>query len=666
MNIFFILHQRILMVRKEYARLNTKIQELRDTSVNRLDAWLVLMGDEPLAVAWPWTGSPLIHTEPSCDLGTAVRTVQELLRRSPDEKSMVFVWYMDELGGDWQVPVTELTQMPGVNVVVMANQANQPEEGDFLRSLRYCTYIEGISGNFAENVDMFLKDFQKTGPATAVAPRSELPALLSFQNLETVHDPQPLSRSQVVAEPGNPAEPALAQPPLQVTEYPDLSDGKLDDIMGERSAPKTEAGARSAGDDTPRVRRSGETLPGPEPTDELTSTQLPAGPEMVIDVSNIQAKRVNLEKSPEPTNPFEHPKQDPENKPEPEPSPATAKDPPANLWAELDPPAELGDRFDPLAKKKFKTADGWSMLAASRRGKMHAHKALFREDAFGMGEAAGWHFAVVADGGGSRPLARVGANLAAEVAVNAMSEFVRKVENSELTMEETCRYALESGMRKAYEALQNEAGKRGLKLDDFGTTYLALAHRWLGGQKRHIVGVLQVGDGLIAAHLANKTVQVLANADVGESASQTLFITSRPWKDWLDRIQLLELEAEPLMFASMCDGVSDDLIPYPRNLARFFEFMQDIALRDPAEESLLEFLKYEKRGSFDDRTIALLVRDAPSSPRASSPALRAPGGEPQGGMGEEQSAIIRRPAEFSEGSPSSPADLPATAENQPD
>jgi hypothetical protein len=226
-----------------------------------------------------------------------------------------------------------------------------------------------------------------------------------------------------------------------------------------------------------------------------------------------------------------------------------------------------------------------------------------------------------------------------------MCEYVRKVANAELTPQETCKDALDKGMRGACEALQLEADKRHLKLDDFGTTYLALAHRWLPGQKKHIVGVLQVGDGLIAAHLANKSVQVLADADVGESASQTLFLTSKPWSEWVKRIKLLELDEEILMFASMCDGVSDDLIPYPRNLPRFFEFMQDIVLKDPAEDALLDFLKYEKRGSFDDRTIALLFVTP---------------------LNKEHALMVRSQAEFGEGNPGSPADLPEAAEKHLD
>ncbi len=660
-NIFFVVHQRIPFVRREYNNLHAKIQELHTMSTYPVKAWLLLMGDAALALEWPWQGASLIRSEPKCDLGTAARRVNDLLRRHPAGKSLVVIWSMDGLGGDWRPPMTEMVTLPGVNVVVMAYQVSHPEDGAYLRNLRSCKYLERIADDFAKCIDMLLADFHKRGvaqalpaaalpqAATMVMPREAPPTPPAlpptFDELDTVPDPaqRPVEDfptaltpdSQAVLPDPLPQQPGSELPEAQtapmptppqageITEYPDLSNGRLDEMMGQHADPKTEA----------------QTLPKPEQAAENASPAQPnADPQIVIEIAEVQAKPVKLEKTPEP-----------KPKPEVEPTPPpTNNDAAGNLWAELE-PTDPSDRFDHIAKKKFKTPDGWMMVAASRRGKMHAHKALYREDAFALGEAVGWHFVVVADGGGSRPLARVGSNLSAEVAVNTMCELARKLEISELTPEETCRELLEKGMRRAYEALQQEAAKRSVKLDDFGTTFLAMAHRFQAGQKRHLVGVLQVGDGLIAAQLADKSVQVLANADVGESASQTLFLTSHPWKDWLDRIQLLELETEPLMFVSMCDGVSDDLIPYPRNLPRMFDFMQEIALKDAAEEALLEFLKYEKRGSFDDRTLVLLFRE-PTAPPA---ALKDP------------SAMVRQMGQFGEAAPTStPADLPTG--NHPD
>ena len=58
---------------------------------------------------------------------------------------------------------------------------------------------------------------------------------------------------------------------------------------------------------------------------------------------------------------------------------------------------EPTDPSDPVPHTDTQTLealDGWCMVGASRRGKMHAHKGIYREDAFALGEANGWHLVV--------------------------------------------------------------------------------------------------------------------------------------------------------------------------------------------------------------------------------------------------------------------------------
>ena len=142
-----------------------------------------------------------------------------------------------------------------------------------------------------------------------------------------------------------------------------------------------------------------------------------------------------------------------------------------------------------------------------------------------------------------------------------------------------------------------------------------MAHR--PAEKQHIIGTLQVGDGLIAAMLPDRAPMVLADPDVGESASQTLFLTSKPANEWMSRVKIYDLELEPAMVVCMCDGVSDDLIPYKTNLPTLFAFLSDMVGQTEPDKALLEFLGYDKRGSFDDRTLAVLYprQAAPSKPQ---------------------------------------------------
>ena len=290
--------------------------------------------------------------------------------------------------------------------------------------------------------------------------------------------------------------------------------------------------------------------------------------------------------------------------------PSAGKDGVASIWKDLQPADDLGDRYpDQATQSPLDGPPPWRLTAASRRGKMHAHKGSFREDAFALGAASGWNFMVVADGGGSRPLARVGSNLVANTAIESMRQDAHRYEQSGLPIERACRDILENAVHLACEALKKEAAQRETKIDDFGTTFLAVAHRPSGDS--HILGALQIGDGLIAGQFSNQLTEILADPDVGEAASQTLFLTGRPWHDWIGRIKVYRMEIEPVMIACMCDGVSDDLVPYSRNLPTLFERLNEISRDGAPEKKLLDFLGYEKRGSFDDRTLALIYQDQP-------------------------------------------------------
>jgi hypothetical protein len=259
------------------------------------------------------------------------------------------------------------------------------------------------------------------------------------------------------------------------------------------------------------------------------------------------------------------------------------------------------------------------MIAASRRGKMHAHKGIFREDSFALDEVDGWHVLVVADGGGSCPLSRVGSLLAAHAGVAAMRRWVEQIAGAALPAETICELALRQGIEAAWDRLNEEAKRRGRDLRDFGTTYLALMHREAGDG--HVVGVLQVGDGLIAAEMADGALLPLATGDVGEVAGVTLFVTSKPKSEWIDRAAVTTLASSPRLIAAMCDGVADDFIPYDQYLSRLFDLLHDVTGQANPDQKLLDTLGYDKRGSFDDRTLAMIVRrDLPSGGETAAPA----------------------------------------------
>jgi hypothetical protein len=283
----------------------------------------------------------------------------------------------------------------------------------------------------------------------------------------------------------------------------------------------------------------------------------------------------------------------------------------AAIWKEVEPPAELGDRVQHTDEKSITAGDDWRIIGASRRGKMHAHKGIFREDAMAIAEVGGWHLMVVCDGGGSCPLSRVGSRRAADEAIATMTSFIRSMSNGELDIKEVCETILHRAVKRAWQALEAEAKKREIPLGHLGTTFLAAIHR--PGEQGSILGVVQVGDGLVAAELADGRIITLAEPDVGTTAGVTYFLTSKVWNEWLDRVQVQVLSSPPRLLAAMCDGVADDFIPFEAYLPKLFERLSEVITKDVPETALLNFLGYDKRGSFDDRTLTLIYRSTTAS-----------------------------------------------------
>jgi len=268
---------------------------------------------------------------------------------------------------------------------------------------------------------------------------------------------------------------------------------------------------------------------------------------------------------------------------------------------------------------------------------MHEHNGSFREDAFALAATENdWHIMVVADGGGSCSLSRVGSNVAANTAVNVMKDEVIRAEDftkwSEAEIIQFCEKTLQKGMEKAWFALEQESIDRKIDFKEFGTTFLALMHYC--GDDKHIVGVLQVGDGIVAAQYADKKIAVLADPDIGQSASVTLFLTSKRWETWLDRVKVQALPAAPRLLAAMCDGVSDDFIPYNTVLWQLFGALEQQVIKQPNPEEILlnKVLTYPKKGSFDDRTLTLIYHlesDQTTEPIHASEPEQAPELDPE-------------------------------------
>jgi hypothetical protein len=286
--------------------------------------------------------------------------------------------------------------------------------------------------------------------------------------------------------------------------------------------------------------------------------------------------------------------------------------PPAGAkWRVLE-PQDRTDAVPHFAAEHHAGVGGWQMAGASRRGKLHAHEGLWRDDAFSLGLFQGWHLIAVADGAGSCRLSRVGARIATAAAIQGMQLHLKPSWSGET--EEATLAALQqvicAGIEEAQTAVYTEAGRREIPVRDLSSTLLLLAFGPVpSGQQFMAVG--QIGDGMVlAVNPPDGALQVLGAADKGHFAGETMFLPALPSEAWPQHAWAMALTTLPELVLVMTDGVADDLIPLQRQAPTLINGVRAAVPQRHPEQALLEMLNYDKRDSADDRTLAVLYRQS--------------------------------------------------------
>lgn len=281
-------------------------------------------------------------------------------------------------------------------------------------------------------------------------------------------------------------------------------------------------------------------------------------------------------------------------------------------WQELE-PTDQNDATPHQSSDICECRDGWKLAAASVRGKLHAHRALWREDSFMLADIeAGdgvWSVITVSDGAGSAPLSRVGSRLACAASVESLRVSLAEIEalsNEQETLIADdlprLREALVRCGTDALAAIRQESQAREKPLTAFAATLLVLARReWNGSQ---LCAALQVGDGAIALLDANG-VTLLGEADHGQHSSETRFLTTGGVESDLASRVKFSIKNDLVALAVISDGVSDDYFPEEKRLGEVFEAIAPLMKSDNIGEALVKWLGYEKKGSSDDRTLVM-------------------------------------------------------------
>lgn len=273
------------------------------------------------------------------------------------------------------------------------------------------------------------------------------------------------------------------------------------------------------------------------------------------------------------------------------------------VWQVKDPPPDLLDPTSHIDTDDRPGPKGWFIYGASRRGRLHEHEATFREDAMAIDEVDGWLLVAVADGAGSHYLSRVGSNLAVQTSLSKMREVIKDPEGGSPT-KFVVKIALEKALQGSWQALYEEYKKRNIEFKDLSTTLLLLMYY----PAKELVGVAQVGDGLIAAQLDDGKIALLGKPESGEYAGQTYFITNHKKEELGSKVDVLVFPGAVRYFFVMTDGVADDLYPPQDRLPVLIKALPAVIKHEYPSKALLNLINYDRPGSFDDRTLVVICQ----------------------------------------------------------
>lgn len=315
---------------------------------------------------------------------------------------------------------------------------------------------------------------------------------------------------------------------------------------------------------------------------------------------------------------------------------------PRTMWKNLP-----SDRSDPYWKPDQQSGSvhgaGLSIVAASKRGRSHAHVGSFRDDDFRIAHAAesGWYVAVVADGAGSAKYSRRGAALICEEAQKRILASLNDSTVAQVDASAQSYAQARSNAPESADALREELHTHLSRIVGNAAYYAAraildemAARTDLGGSfkdysstaliticKRYPFGTLcaayWVGDGAVGVYSKRDGITLLGEVDSGEYSGQTRFLDNAAVEhEMLRKRTQFAIVDDMSALVVMTDGVSDAKFETEARLKRssdwhlFWEELDravGFAGHDTIQEQkLLDWLDFWSQGNHDDRTIAII------------------------------------------------------------
>ena len=275
------------------------------------------------------------------------------------------------------------------------------------------------------------------------------------------------------------------------------------------------------------------------------------------------------------------------------------------------------------------------IVAASQRGRSHAHEGTPRDDDFKIVYQAetDWYLTAVADGAGSAKYSRKGSLIACDTVSdvslsqllkcdkeidNLIKDFQRdSSEDKRKKLGDALYNILGSAVFKAYKNIEQEAQNTENTVKDYATTLLvSISKKFKFGW---FVASFWIGDGAIGIYNKNtQFLKIMGEPDGGEFAGQTRFLTMPELMQPNEIYRRLRFDIVDDFTALilMSDGVTDPKFETDANLMKiekwnhlWEDLSTSVDLVDDNEDSanqLLKWLDFWSQGNHDDRTIVIL------------------------------------------------------------
>jgi hypothetical protein len=299
---------------------------------------------------------------------------------------------------------------------------------------------------------------------------------------------------------------------------------------------------------------------------------------------------------------------------------------PKTLWKNL--PSDINDpHWKPDSDSILLEADVRKVVAASQRGRSHAHEGKFRDDDFKIHVSdCGWHIVVVADGAGSAIKSRRGSQIAVATVVNELLQLLAsddgaKLEKSVADWREgkiSKEHVVAVGLYpvlgvaafKTCKAIEEEAAALGVAAKEFSTTLLVTIYKKMPFGE--LFATYWVGDGGVGIFLKDGTPKLLGKVDSGEYAGQTRFLDYKVMTTEEITARLhFEVVDDFKALIAMTDGITDPWFMTDNNLEskeyweKLWVEVEPALQSDNPKVSLLAWLDFWSPGNHDDRTIAI-------------------------------------------------------------